>query len=969
MIGFILSQAPAEQAEVVYEFSRLHSLEGWWIWAAMLSGLVISLILLVRFYLRDAAELATPIQRTLIGLRVVVFLGLVFLFGDFQRRTERTLMLPSEVAVVVDTSQSMTLAAGAEGVGKTREEMAIELLDQSTLLTSLSEEHRLNVYSLGEESEASLLSASGLGANSADAPESVKAESAPAQTLKSSDGSVSESAVELKANDAENSRSPADVAEVAQGSSPSSIAVIGSLMMIMGLMLGCLTLILGVLGKEVMLGRTLVLVPFLLGLGMVLTGAVYTVETDRTFRSLVFGGESSVAAVAEGEAENAAEEPAQEAANEDADSRGDAPDWKKALAATDPQSRIGDAIRSVLASHDPATLAGVVLVTDGQNNGGSDVNAALSSARRNEVSIYPVGMGSGEAPLNVRVLDLDAPRRVYPGDKFTVTATLQASGPRDMMVDVELLDGLDQVGESGEEDAKPPLDVIERRSIELSVDGSLVPVRFEMEPEAVGRRRVAVRLVPRGEDQNPQDNLSDAKYEVVSKKLRVLAIAGGPTREYRFVRNLYFRDRSIELDVWLQTGQQGMSQDADQLLSGFPAKAQDLFEYDVIAMFDPDWTSLTLSELELLERWVSQQAGGLILVAGPVFHPKWTKLRTDPRLVKIAGFFPVTFSTRGAMIASGRQGGDSAWPLGMTPEAKRAEFLWLGGDAESSEQLWQDFPGVYDFVDTKDAKPGSKVYAYFSDPTTQTGGTLPVYLASQFYGAGRTFFQASGEMWRIRGEGDQYFQSYFTKLARWVSEGRLLRDSTRGVLLVDSSAAMVGDSVTVRAVLSDEQFEPLDLPEVGAKVLTPYGRIEELPLLRLKGEPRSGTYGGQFVVREAGDYEIRLTLGDALNEQLLRQNVRVRLPTMELERPRRNDDLLNRLATLTDGNYFPMDESTSVEAIADSLLEAIQPRPQQSILPGTYDQIFVLRRNSALMWLLATFLTMEWVVRRLHRLA
>jgi len=197
----------------------------------------------------------------------------------------------------------------------------------------------------------------------------------------------------------------------------------------------------------------------------------------------------------------------------------------------------------------------------------------------------------------------------------------------------------------------------------------------------------------------------------------------------------------------------------------------------------------------------------------------------------------------------------------------------------------------------------------------------------------------------------------------------LLRDSSRGVLLVDSSAAMVGDSVTVRAVLSDEQFEPLDLPEVGAKVLTPYGRIEELRLLRLKGEPRSGTYGGQFVVREAGDYEIRLTLGDALNEQLLRQNVRVRLPTMELERPRRNDDLLNRLATLTDGNYFPMDESTSVEAIADSLLEAIQPRPQQSILPGTYDQIFVLRRNSALMWLLATFLTMEWVVRRLHRLA
>ncbi len=127
--------------------------------------------------------------------------------------------------------------------------------------------------------------------------------------------------------------------------------------------------------------------------------------------------------------------------------------------------------------------------------------------------------------------------------------------------------------------------------------------------------------------------------------------------------------------------------------------------------------------------------------------------------------------------------------------------------------------GVYDYVDAKSAKAGAKVYAYFSDPTTEVGGSLPVYLASQFYGAGRVYFQGSGEMWRLRGESDAYFDNYYTKLVRWVSEGRLLRDSTRGVLLVDSSKAMVGDTITVRAVLTDEQFEPLDVPEVPAKLL------------------------------------------------------------------------------------------------------------------------------------------------------
>ena len=200
-----------------------------------------------------------------------------------------------------------------------------------------------------------------------------------------------------------------------------------------------------------------------------------------------------------------------------------------------------------------------------------------------------------------------------------------------------------------------------------------------------------------------------------------------------------------------------------------------------------------------------------------------------------------------------------------------------------------------------------------------------------------------------------------------MSQGRLLRDSTRGVLL-DSETAMVGDSISVRAVLTDEQFEPLNVAKVEAKLLTPGGRIEDLTLLPLEGEPRAGTYGGQFLVR-VRDYEIRVTLGDALGEQLLTQNLRVRLPTSELERPRRNDELLQRLAKMTSGRYLPINEVTTDAELNTVLLDSIRPQTQQSVLPGSYDQPFLIRRNAGLMWLLATFLTMEWIIRRLHRLA
>ena len=224
-------------------------------------------------------------------------------------------------------------------------------------------------------------------------------------------------------------------------------------------------------------------------------------------------------------------------------------------------------------------------------------------------------------------------------------------------------------------------------------------------------------------------------------------------------------------------------------------------------------------------------------------------------------------------------------------------------------------------------------------------------------------------MWRVRAGGDRYFDSYYTKLIRWVSEGRLLRDSNRGVLLVDSDRAMVGQNIALRAVLVDDQFQPLTEPSVTAKLLAPDGKIKDLKLTPAADSPRGGTYTGNFVVTKSGGYEIQLAVGDALDEQLLRQSVQVRLPTSELERPRRADDELSNLASTTRGEYVPVDESTSMSEVKATLAEAIVPQSQVTLLAGTPDSAFTLRRNAVLMWLIASVLTFEWVTRRLHRLA
>jgi hypothetical protein len=102
---------------------------------------------------------------------------------------------------------------------------------------------------------------------------------------------------------------------------------------------------------------------------------------------------------------------------------------------------------------------------------------------------------------------------------------------------------------------------------------------------------------------------------------------------------------------------------------------------------------------------------------------------------------------------------------------------------------------------------------------------------------------------------------------------------------------------------------------------------------------------------------------------VLRQSVQVRLPTIELERPRRNDEELTQFASMTGGQYLPINEDVTDAVVSTTLVSLLRPQPQTTILPGTPDIDFASRRNLALMWLIATMLTMEWVTRRLHRLA
>ncbi|QDV68360.1 hypothetical protein Poly24_20690 [Rosistilla carotiformis] len=916
-----MNEATSENAkeQIVYQFERLISLTGWWTWAAIVVGSIALLFAIAKLYRRDTAELPRATGLALLILRLSAIVALMFFFLNFERRAQQQVTRPSEAVVLIDTSQSMSLPADQRPESQARIAAVANLLQDTPWLESVAAEHRVSVYGFDDSTEIRELASI------------------------SKRESIATDSNEVSAGETTKATPPTRSGFV-------RLALVGAVVLGFGL----LTLLVSALApmfhwrwaSGLILASTICLL-----LGTVLLTSVWSVETSLSFRQLLGFAAPPIA-----EAETT-----EETQNDESQ---EAKDWRNTLIAAGSSSRIGDAVRGVLGRHDPSTLAGILLMTDGQNNAGIPIDDAAAFAARDGVPVYPIGFGSPKPPVNVRIVDLDLPRRVYPGDKFALSVVLQASGMMGKKVDLEILEGPDS--------ETPPSEIIESKTILLDADGKLTGIRFDLDPPSIGARKIAVRIRGAAGDQSPEDNQRDARYEVVARKVRVLLIAGGPTREYRFVRNLLHRDREVSVDVLLQTGQEGMSQEASEILTELPSSAEQLFEYDAIVAFDPDWMAFEPAQIELLDRWLSDMSGGLILVAGPVHLPEWSRLRGDVRATTIKGFFPVSLAGRGPLIDNGRVGGTTPWPLKFTADGQRTEFLSLTDNPADSASVWEEFSGVYDFVGVKDAKPGAKVLAYFSDPTSSVDQRFPIYLASQFYGSGRVFFQGSGEMWRLRAVSDAYFETYYTKLIRWATEGRLLRDSTRGVLLVDKPRAMVGETIAVRAVLTDAQYRPLTEPRVTAELVSPSGAKQEVVLRPLEGQPRPGTYGGQFVARQSGSFELQLLLGDALDEQMLRQPVQILLPTLELERPQRGDEPLMSLASATGGLFAEGSGSEGPQSATRNpldLVDAIEPRPQTTILPGTPDRDFHRRRNASLLWLIGGALTLEWLLRRLNRLA
>jgi von Willebrand factor type A domain len=639
-------------------------------------------------------------------------------------------------------------------------------------------------------------------------------------------------------------------------------------------------------------------------------------------------------------------------------------DWHTQLQPQGLETRLSQAVRQVISDERGAPVSAIVVFSDGAQNAGVDVAAAIKAAQEAKIPVHCVAIGSATLPTDVRVSDLVAPPRAYPGDSFRVTGYLQSQGLNGRRVTVELT-----VRDAEQKDANATPQVEKTEQVTLSKDSETISVRFEIPGlTATGRRIVRLHVKPLPEIKDQHDLQREVEVDIVDRKNRVLLFAGGPSREYQFLRNMLRRSELAKsgqtvVDVLLQSAGEGISQDASQIRSEFPRSMQELSQYDTIVAFDPDWRELDQTQIALLEKWVGEESGGLIVIAGPVFTDAWVQ---NPAMNTIRALYPVEFNRRLALLEDARYGSQQPWPLEFTREGLEAEFLWLDDDAGASRAAWDAFKGVFGYYRVRGAKPGATVYALYSDPDAASGDQKPAYFAGQFYGSGRVFYLASGEMWRLRALDEKYFDTFYTKLIRHVSQGRLLRGSRMGSLFVERERYVIGNTVVVRAQLSNSQQQPLDVPKVTLQVVQPTGPAMSVPLA---ADPvRKGMYTGQFTVTQEGEYHLELENPVAPNESLSKR-LQVFMPKLEQEHPERNDKLLKELSDGSGGLMYIGTQAAFGPQSQRPLVGQLEDKTRETYVSGRKDRDW---EEAWLHWLLALIcgcLCLEWLLRRLYRLA
>lgn len=602
--------------------------------------------------------------------------------------------------------------------------------------------------------------------------------------------------------------------------------------------------------------------------------------------------------------------------------------------------------RSVYAAQG-RSVSGVVLLTDGRDNGSED---AVQAARGLGVPVFPVAIGTLKGPdyKDLAISEVKCEDTVAIDSVVVVEVTVKSSKYRGVVpVSLKLKDR-----------------EVTSALLNLTEEDRSKKVQLKFLADRPGRfvYRVSVPLDP--DERIKENNSRFFTVEVVEQTINVLYIEGAMRWEYKFLRRALDGDRDVHLDSYLRLAGNRFYRQTKPRPSkgkgrpirratpagasgGLPLTKEELQDYHIVMLGDITADCFTSDQLTAIVELVDEHAGGVVTLGGRAsFGPGG--FRGTP----IEKILPVTLSDEKSIQERGE------FQTLPTQAGLAHPILALASSADEIRAVWAKLPKLEGCTKVGTVKPGATVLLHRIRPKA-LGDPMPV-LAVQRYGKGKVAAVMVDTTWRWRFEaigagGDATaYSRFWSQMIRWLlpeghedpGAGQPVRVST------DKGEYLEGESARIEARVLGKSGKSCDTANVRAAITAPDGGKLYVTLKKMGGS--AGRYTADFGPLRAGAYELT---ADALDKGLPLGNdttsFLVGAASIELNETDLNEPLLKEIAAASGGQFHTPDDA---RLIARELKEI-----KREFMRTSQTRLW----NSP--WLLAAFVclaSIEWLIRR-----
>lgn len=476
-------------------------------------------------------------------------------------------------------------------------------------------------------------------------------------------------------------------------------------------------------------------------------------------------------------------------------------------------------------------LAGLVVVSDGADNGGVSLTEPLLALAADRIPVHTVGIGTERFEPDIELRRVALPPSVLQGAAVVAELSVQAPGFGGRTVPLVVQD-------QGR--------ILSQTEIRLPAGGEPAVVRAHFQVADPGPRRVRFTIPTQEGELLAENNSVEALLTVDRRVERILYFEGEPRFEVKFLRRAIADDDRLEVVTLLRTAEDKFLRlgvrDSTELAAGFPRTRAELFRYRGLILGSVEASFFTHDQLQMLAEFVSVRGGGLLVLGGrkALVNGGWAQ-------TAIADVLPVVLDPSATDTTFFVEVAVKPAPLGLDHPA-----LQLRATPEASAARWDSLPALSLLTPLRDAKPGATVLLTGDGP----GGPY-VVLATQRYGRGRavTFVPQDSWIWQMHADiplDDDTHEVFWRQLLRH------LVSEVPQPLTVRLSADRVepGQPVTVTADVADSGYVRVNGANVWATVVDPGGTEHEVPLRWTVR--RDGEYEASWTPTASGLHEVRV---------------------------------------------------------------------------------------------------------------